>query len=860
MVGNVAAEAILNDGVTAAQPPVMADSAQGGMDLIRLERILSDLRYEPVWRNEADKACEYYDGNQLDADTLDKLREKNLGPLITNLIKPTVDAVLGLEAKTRTDWNVVGDDEDSQQVADAVNQKLKEAQRESNADRATSDAYAGQVKAGFAAVEVSRATNPYDYEYRVGLVHRRELYWDWRSTKLDWSDARFLVRKRWLDADVTAAFFPQHAELIKAASMAWTGPWQMPLFATNRYVSEMLNNGVVDERRTSLEDYEWRDTERGRVCVYEVWYRQWVRGAVLELPNGRKITFDKSRPEHAAAVAANIARVKVGVFDKLRCAYFVGPHRVADYETKRRRFPYVPFFGYREDLTSAPYGLIRQMMSPQDEVNARRAKMMWLLSQKRVQIDNDYLDRKYQTLSDASRELARADSFLVTNPNRLNKDGMKIDENLELGQFQFRLLEESKGAVQQAGGVYSAMLGAPSNVTANSAMQTLIEQGTITLAEINDNYTFARRVVGDMLVDLILEDLENKRTPVMVESGTSKRTILLNNPAVDKQTGQKYLENSTAAARVKCGMMDVPTTPSYRAHQLVQLSEIAKSLPPEIQAIVVPFIIEVTDLPRRKEIAKLLRDRLGIPLDPDTPEGQAELKKQQEMAQKAAQLQERKLMAEVAEQEAKTAKLMAEAEAVKMEAAGAATGATAEAQRAFSEKVDGLVQQHRDQLAALQAQIVQLRAQAAGQTREAEIKAEADIEAARLEVDRERVRAEAAVEEAKINANADKRVQAVQDSMDQMRDQLQKEIKALADQLKESQIRAEERQRAESEAGAAARPEADDEEAGEQKPMQLTINVDARPAPTSKTISITKGPNGQMQAVVEPAAEGGEST
>ena len=81
------------------------------LSVTTLSRWLEEIRNQPEWRREADKCADYYDGNQLDTDTLQALEDKGLGPLITNLIAPTVNAVLGMEAKTRTDWHVGADDD-----------------------------------------------------------------------------------------------------------------------------------------------------------------------------------------------------------------------------------------------------------------------------------------------------------------------------------------------------------------------------------------------------------------------------------------------------------------------------------------------------------------------------------------------------------------------------------------------------------------------------------------------------------------------------------------------------------------------------------------------------------------------------
>lgn len=235
-----------SDGAT-AHARDQAPAEPGALSVSQLERWLDEIRDQPSWRREADKACDYYDGNQLDAETLARLDEKGLGPLVTNLIQPTVNAVLGMEAKTRTDWRVGADDDRYQDVAEALSAKMHETEREAQADTATSDAYASQIKAGFGVVEVSRNSNPFNYPYRVTSVPRSEIYWDWRSRTLDWSDARYVVRKKRYDADHIAAFFPEHREMIIAAA-SWRD-WADYLTNEARMSADFFNSLGQGTRR-----------------------------------------------------------------------------------------------------------------------------------------------------------------------------------------------------------------------------------------------------------------------------------------------------------------------------------------------------------------------------------------------------------------------------------------------------------------------------------------------------------------------------------------------------------------------------------------------------------------------------------
>jgi hypothetical protein len=174
-------------------------------------------------------------------------------------------------------------------------------------------------------------------------------------------------------------YFPRHKDVLYGASMGW---------AIDQLQAEMVDTGLSHgfdvQRAVSLEDYEWRDA--GRLLFAEVWYRQHARGYVLKLPDGRTVELNMRNPMHMAAVASGRIKPKAAVYQKMRMSVWAGPIKLLDRPVKRNADPYIPFFGYREDLTNVPYGLIRTMLSPQDEINARRQKLMWLLSARRVVI------------------------------------------------------------------------------------------------------------------------------------------------------------------------------------------------------------------------------------------------------------------------------------------------------------------------------------------------------------------------------------------------------------------------------------------------------------------------------------------
>lgn len=619
-----------------------------------VEQYLWEIKHQPNWRRASDTCADYYDGNQLTLELVEKLKDRGQPPLITNLIKPTVDTVLGMEAKTRTDWIVrPEDDTDSNDdVAEALSLKLKHAEIESRADRACSDAYAGQIKAGLGWVEVARESDPLKFPYRVSFVHRREIFWDWRAEKYDLCDARYLVRRRWLELDHAIAMMPQYADLFRMTTSGWAG--FDPLLEQNTHLYQSFQL----ERDTRIEAVDWRDIQRERVCLYEIWYRKWVRGYVVTLPNGKTVECDFDNTEHCQAIM-NGAPVKMATFQKVRLAWYCGPHFLYDIPSPytHNYFPYVPFFGYREDLTQVPYGLIRSMISPQDEINARKSKALWLLNSRRVIADDDAVEDHDRTME----EVARADAYIILNGRRKPGSKFEVEDGAQLSAQQLQAMQESKSEIEEASGVHKVMQGQSGSASSGLAINSLVEQGLNTLAEINDNYRHARRLVGEQLFMLLQADMKGKQIGVKVGDGLQQRVIVLNQQVQDPATGQITLQNDISGISPKVTMDDIPSTPTFRLQQLQMLTEITKSLPPQLQAQVIDFVVAATDLPNRQEIVDRLRSSLGIL----TPEQQQQKQQAQEQAQQAQQqtaqkmevLQAAKIASEVRENNAQASYL-----------------------------------------------------------------------------------------------------------------------------------------------------------------------------------------------------------
>ena len=646
-------------------------NAVAEMEPSEFANILLEIQEQPAWRTTADIEADYYDGNQLDSETLEAMKELGMAPIIENLTAPTIDAVLGLEAKTRLDWKIATNaDEDFSEVAEAMNYRMKQAESESMADRACSDSFAAQTKVGLGWVEVAREHNPFLYPYRVGYVPRNEIFWDFRGKRPDTLDWRYLVRKRWHDVDVIEKTFPNKADMLRLSCAGWSGMDPTLLIDGGRSTGLAMDYGR--ERGWTHEEQEWRDTFRRRLCLSEVWYRRWVRGHVLKTPDGRVIEFDRKKRDHIEAVAYNLVQARSALYTKVRLAWFVGPHKLADLPTpyKHDKFPYVPFFGKREDMTGVPYGLIRGMKPLQDEINARNTKMIWLLAAKRVTMTEGVTKDSPDTVR---REAARPDAMHVLDPQKLQQGGkFEVETDFQLNSQQYSALVDKRQALKNVAGVYASFEGNQKGAISGVAANTLVEQSTQTLAEIFDNYQFARRQVGDLLMSLIIEDIGDKPMEVTIDNEVNgAKTVKLN---VKDERG--LLTNDVQRARLKVALSDVPGTASYREQRFMRLTELTKSLPENLQALVIDFVMAASDDPQRGEIVKRLRKalNLGDQEPPKTPEEEEAMKAAQLEQEQAAALQQRAVELDLADKAAKVGKTNAEAARAQAQAEATAAG------------------------------------------------------------------------------------------------------------------------------------------------------------------------------------------
>ena len=609
------------------------DTPDGALTVDEYREIHEEIDNQPrEWRAVADREMDYAEGNQLKTELLEAQRQLGIPPSMENLIGAALEGIRGYEEATRTDWRVTANGQPGgQDVADAISFKLNEAERNSRADDACGKAFYPQIGVGLGWVEVSKGDDPFGYPYQCLPVSRNEIHWDWASERDDMTDARWLRRQRWMHASRLARVFPEHAELIKRFGKAGTGWWGEYSGEDVGGQSTGLNRAWDVAREWTVQEDRWHNPHNKEVCATELWYRRWVDVVVLKSPDGRVVEYDEANPAHVHAVSNGLVEYRRTVVARVRRSYWLGPHVLFDGPTPyaHRYFPYVPFWGFREESTRVPFGYIRNMLYQQDTLNSGNSRLRWGMSAYRVERTKGAV-----AMSDDQfrRTVGRLDADIVLDPAHMAQPGARfaVERDYQMNQQQLDMLTNARQAIERvnpaAAGAFSGRRG---TATSGIQEQTQVEQANQSLAHMMGNFKRSRTLMGEMLMAMIVQDMGKTETAVVIEGDAIRpeRTIVINHPETDA-AGYPYLSNDLQRTRLMVGLEDVPSSPTYRGQQLNVMSEVVKAMPPQFQAVAFPLMASLMDVPFKRELTEALQ-QAGAQ---ETPE-QVEQRIQQAVAQ-----------------------------------------------------------------------------------------------------------------------------------------------------------------------------------------------------------------------------------
>lgn len=658
---------------------------------------------------------DYYDGLQWTEEDAQELLSRGQAPLVFNEIKPTLDWMIGTERRTRIDFKVLARRKENTDSAEAKTQLLKYLSDTNKAPYHRSKAFADAVKAGLGWLETGVRGDPTDELLYTRAENWRNMLYDSNSVEPDLSDARYVFRWKWADEDIALAYFPDRADKIRSAVKNTANIngydandefWYMGARVTQPGQDYTVSLG----RYKPYDGSPFQISRRTRVKLIECWYRvptlkRRFAGGDLE---GE--VFDSNNQDHLEELK------QYSLYDKLelevRCAIFCDAGLLFDGPSpyKHNRLPFVPVWCYRRKRDNAPYGVIRGLRDPQDDLNKRNSKSLWILSSNRVIADEGAVE-DWDELRD---EVARPDMLVVKRPGK----EITIDRDVQLAEEHLMLMDRNVQHIRNVGGVTSENLGRQTNANSGVAIQSRQEQGGVVTTEPFDNLHFAMQLLGEMELSNVEQFYTEPKVVRILGARGGAKYIEVNQITEDGEVLNDITEDQ---ADFVVSEQDYRST--LRQAMFESMFDITSRLAqmnPQVALNLLDLVVEMADLPNKDELVQRIRQISGQ-RDPDqdpTPEEQAAMQAnaqmqelQQQLAVQTAQEQLRKLSAEADSMDSKAMRERVEAIYASLQAAQVVAAVPAAAVIADSMmKSSGFKDQDEDELIAQAAN--QLPAQA----------------------------------------------------------------------------------------------------------------------------------------------------
>ncbi len=342
-------------------------------------------------REEIDEQIEarrYYHGSQYTSEQRRILKKRNQPIMTFNRIARKVDAVIGLLEKLRQAPKGSPRTPQHEQGAELGTAALRyvldeQAWREKSPWVGTDAAIDG-----IGGIEITLEKGDRgDIEIGFDDVDIQSFFYDPRSYKEDFSDARYMGLARWVDVDIAKETFPKADPdvFISDPELTTTSDREMRWFQTQ---------GIQDRTR-----------------IVEIWYKQHGEWCYCIFTGAGKITEGRS------------------------------PFKD---EKKRSTCKYIMFSG-SVDQDGDRYGFVRNLKSPQDGINAKQSKMQHILHSKRLILSQGAVDDIEKTRA----EWARPDGVIVTN--RPVGEGVRTDDQSFDFSGLARLLELNLNEIENFG-------------------------------------------------------------------------------------------------------------------------------------------------------------------------------------------------------------------------------------------------------------------------------------------------------------------------------------------------------------------------------------------------------------------------
>jgi hypothetical protein len=531
-------------------------------------------------------------------------------------------------------------------------------------------AFADAVKVGCGWLECGIRSDPTEEPLFDRWEPWRNIWNDPLAKEPDNSDARFMFRSKWVDEDIAIQMFPDRAEQIRQASVShqlFSFSEDDDLGFTGLYHAFTPGSTTIQSGRAMFSDSFNIGTRRKRVRLIECWYRQPKRVKLLRTrvhplmaPDLRKQMMRMNGREVTEGVPTALqglindghASLYDAVRMKVHVAMFTNKGMLQDMPSPyvHDRFPFTPIWAFRRDRDNQPYGAVRNMRDPQEDLNKRRSKALHILSTNRAVADDDAVE----DWDEFEEQLARPDGII----KKVRGSEVDIQNDTTIAREHVNLMVQDMQFLENTSGVTEENRGEATNAVSGKAINLRQTQGSVVTADLFDNLRFAIQLHGEKKLSLI----EQYYTEPKIIRITNDRGIESFQDINMPQQTDDGTEVKNDITRTKSDF--IVDTQDFRETLRLAMFESMMNLmgqfEAEVQLQLLDLVVELVDVPNRDEMVRRIREMNGQ-IDPDAPDAEQQLASREASRAEDADRAKRAEEADIATKETRAAKTTSDA-------------------------------------------------------------------------------------------------------------------------------------------------------------------------------------------------------
>lgn len=341
---------------------------------------------------EQKNARRYYHGAQWTSEQIKALNKRKQPVVTFNRVGRKIDGVVGLIERLRQDPRAYARTPKHEEGADLATAVIRYMLDEQNWKAKSPEIARDAAIEGYGGLEIEISQGDQgDNEISFEIVEPDSFFYDPRSFRSDFSDARYMGVGKWLDVEAAIEMFPDKADDLRSSIDEGTDLTSAP-DRDNKWYSE--------------------SGKRKLVRMVDIWYRHkgkwcWTifTGSTV-LMEGESYLYDEK---------GNTA-----------CKFIM--------------------FSANIDQDGDRYGFIRNMRSAQDEYNARRSRALFMLQSRRLIVSQGAVD----DIEKVRSEWARPDGVVEVPSGNVNETIKADDQQFDFAG-QLKLMENAISELENYG-------------------------------------------------------------------------------------------------------------------------------------------------------------------------------------------------------------------------------------------------------------------------------------------------------------------------------------------------------------------------------------------------------------------------